>query len=401
MEHVNANQVSHTLLAGDKSMLSTAIHEITHSWFGNDVGCKNWNHFWINEGMNVFMERKILGSYYGEEFAKIQYFNGNSTLYFDAFLDYGLNNSYSSLFPDIGSDDPENSFSDVPYEKGSQFMLYVETLLGLDGMRDMLRDFIGFFSQQAIDQREFKTWYKEWVEAKFPENATTIVDLTMWDTWVLEPGPGPVVVDVVTTALQDAEALAVAYLELNGTNSPLQFTDYESYYADQKVAFINKLSQSNGVTSTLLETVDNDLRMTTDTNPMAKTEWYRLGIKVGYGEVFEPTHKWLGEQGRSAYCDPLFKSLVEHGHCDVAREWFTEYESFYNSYVVGQVKRALEPCNNEENLGFEGGDKTSPENESEEEMSSNAFCMDVWSFCFTLFQLSACLPYSWKMSFLQ
>jgi leukotriene-A4 hydrolase len=81
-------------------MLGTAIHEITHSWFGNDVGCQNWDNFWINEGMNTWMERKIMEEMYGEEYVKIEYFNGNTTMYFDDMVGYyGVNNSYSSLFP--------------------------------------------------------------------------------------------------------------------------------------------------------------------------------------------------------------------------------------------------------------------------------------------------------------
>lgn len=100
MEHINANQVSPTLLAGDKSMLGTAIHEITHSWFGNDVGCQNWDNFWINEGLNTWMERKIFEELYGSDYTMIEYFNGNTSMYYDDMLGYyGLNSTYSSLFP--------------------------------------------------------------------------------------------------------------------------------------------------------------------------------------------------------------------------------------------------------------------------------------------------------------
>ena len=119
-------------------MLKTVIHEITHSWFGNDVGCKSWNHFWINEGLNVFMERKVLEQFYGTGFALLDYFTGNTSMVEEMIDWYGLNNSYSSLFPDIGDDDPENSFSDVPYEKGSQFMFWIETLISEEAMQQLL-----------------------------------------------------------------------------------------------------------------------------------------------------------------------------------------------------------------------------------------------------------------------
>ena len=47
--------------AGDKSLAGVIAHEIAHSWTGNLVTNKNFEHFWLNEGFTVFVERKILG----------------------------------------------------------------------------------------------------------------------------------------------------------------------------------------------------------------------------------------------------------------------------------------------------------------------------------------------------
>ena len=41
-------------------------HEIAHSWSGNLVTNKNFEHFWLNEGFTVFSERKIIGRMQGE-----------------------------------------------------------------------------------------------------------------------------------------------------------------------------------------------------------------------------------------------------------------------------------------------------------------------------------------------
>ncbi len=52
--------------AGDKSLANVIAHEIAHSWTGNLVTNKNFEHFWLNEGFTVFTERKIAGRLYGE-----------------------------------------------------------------------------------------------------------------------------------------------------------------------------------------------------------------------------------------------------------------------------------------------------------------------------------------------
>merc|ERR1719450_1628162 len=50
-----------TLLSGDKSNADIIAHEIAHSWTGNLVTNSNFEHFWLNEGFTVFVERKISG----------------------------------------------------------------------------------------------------------------------------------------------------------------------------------------------------------------------------------------------------------------------------------------------------------------------------------------------------
>lgn len=40
-------------------------HEIAHSWFGNNVTCKNWAELWLNEGFATFLEAAVREKMYG------------------------------------------------------------------------------------------------------------------------------------------------------------------------------------------------------------------------------------------------------------------------------------------------------------------------------------------------
>jgi leukotriene-A4 hydrolase len=61
-----------TLLAGDKSLADVIAHEIAHSWTGNLVTNHNWDHFWLNEGWTVWLERKITSAVRGNpEFGRL------------------------------------------------------------------------------------------------------------------------------------------------------------------------------------------------------------------------------------------------------------------------------------------------------------------------------------------
>jgi len=118
--------------------------------------------------------------------------------------------------------------------------------------------------------------------------------------------------------------------------------------ASQKLAFVQTLGEAGDVVSAeLLEIIDGALNITYESNPDVKTEWCILGIETGYDAVLEPCRVWMSEQGRNAYVVPTFRALVAAGMCETANRWFAENELFYNSYVVGNVERALSECDDD------------------------------------------------------
>ena len=76
MENPCLTFVTPTLLAGDKSLANVVAHEIAHSWTGNLVTNVNWQHFWLNEGHTVFVERKIVEKIYNRPTAEFQAIGG-------------------------------------------------------------------------------------------------------------------------------------------------------------------------------------------------------------------------------------------------------------------------------------------------------------------------------------
>lgn len=134
MENPLLTFASPTIIVGDKSQVYVGTHEMAHSWTGNTVTCQNWEHFWLNEGWTVFVERKVSGILNGVDFAKIEAYLGNISLA-DSMADFGLDSTWSSLHPVLKGANPDASFSEVPYEKGFQLITYLESLVGEDAFQ--------------------------------------------------------------------------------------------------------------------------------------------------------------------------------------------------------------------------------------------------------------------------
>jgi len=122
MENPLLTFASPSIIVGDKSSVNVANHELAHSWSGNLVTNMNWDNFWLNEGFTVFLERKITKLLIQDQKEanltyKVAAKVGNSTMV-TAMEGFGWTNSYSSLTPNAGTANPDDAFSEVPYEKG-------------------------------------------------------------------------------------------------------------------------------------------------------------------------------------------------------------------------------------------------------------------------------------------
>ena len=123
-------------------------------------------------------------------------------------------------------------------------------------------------------------------------------------------GLAPVALDFTTPESDQSAALALAYISLNGTASPANFTEYFDYYSNLKVVFHDTLQANYDMVNTaILARIDADLLCTTDMDPEVKQRWFPTGLGLFYDPVYDPAHTWISSMGRSKYLSPVYASL--------------------------------------------------------------------------------------------
>jgi len=307
MENPLLTFASPTIITGDKSQVYVATHEIAHSWTGNDVTCRNWEHFWLNEGFTVFNERHVSGKLYGTEFKKVESLLGTFDLKKNI-ENFGLNSTYSSLHPILNGDNPDNSFSEIPYEKGFQLLTYLESLIGEELMQEFLHSYILKYSQQSITSIQVRETWEEFIQAHFsPVEANSILSKVDWEAWLFKSGPSPVNLDFTTKQSNESAALANEYIKLQGKKSPDNFKDYFKFEPNLQVLFHMTLDQHKSkLNRSILRRIDHDLNVTATMNPEVKQRWYPLGLSAHYRPAYNASHDFVYSQGRTKYLTPIY-----------------------------------------------------------------------------------------------
>ena len=157
-----------TLLAGDKSLADVLAHEIAHSWTGNLVTNATWNHFWLNEGWTVWLERRIMAKVNrNEDHMKLSAQVGWKHLK-DDIARMGTEHKFTQLIWPLNGEDPNEAFSSVPYEKGFNLLYYLESLMGQDRFLGFAKAYIVKYRFLAVTTGEFRDFFVEYFLALRP-----------------------------------------------------------------------------------------------------------------------------------------------------------------------------------------------------------------------------------------
>jgi leukotriene-A4 hydrolase len=144
-----------TILAGARSLVSLMAHELAHSWSGNLVTNATWGDFWLNEGCTTYFERRIVEALYGQEVAEMHWLLGQRALRraIARFIDNEP--EFTKLSMQLDARDPDDAFSELPYEKGANFLRLLETYVGRPVFDAFLQAYFADHAFQSMTTQRF------------------------------------------------------------------------------------------------------------------------------------------------------------------------------------------------------------------------------------------------------
>jgi aminopeptidase N len=142
-------------LLDNEQDLWLAAHEFAHQWWGNMVTCRDWNHFWLNEGIATFMAAAYLEHRFGREayLRKIETYRANYEKVRAAGKDKSL------VFPDWNS--PTREDRTLVYDKGAYVMHLLREEMGEQAFWNGLRLFTRRHFGKSVVTSDFVTAMEE------------------------------------------------------------------------------------------------------------------------------------------------------------------------------------------------------------------------------------------------
>ena len=304
---------------------------------------KSWQDFWLNEGFTVFGERKTSSHFEKTGYYQFASKEGNMRLKaaIDNFIKKGKP-EFTKLVQNLTGENPEESYSTVAYEKGFQFLAYLENLTGADSFQGFLREYIMTFRGQSINSMQFKTNFLDFVQKNCTKNSSEINKTIDWDKWFFGVGLPPVSMNFSGDEIYKAEGLAQDFIKGNGTVPP-QFADYNTYHKIIKEIFWEEFLENIGkVTNETMEALNATYNATNETDKNLVSHWYQLCSSTYFFSdmISSKMDEFLGSIGRMKLVVNIYAALNPNNHTK-AVELYQKHEPFYHPMTRNRIKDAL------------------------------------------------------------
>jgi leukotriene-A4 hydrolase len=323
MENPRLSFITPTVIAGDKSLVSLIAHELAHSWSGNTVTNATWRDLWLNEGFTTYLTYRIMEMVYGEKRYAMEAVLGRQDLQAD--IDT-LPADDQILAIDLRGRDPDDVFSNIPYEKGALFLRELEQKVGRAEFDKFLLAYFKHFNFQSITTDQFV----DYLELNLVKPHSDVLSMARINEWIHSPGVPAGAPEPQSDAFTVVDQARNDWLEAKISAKDILVTEWATH---QWLYFLNNMPEK--LTQEQLNELDAAFALTQSHNNEIAHSWLLMSVKNWYEPAFPRLHDYLVSIGRNKLVKPLYKALSETPEGKkMAQKAFAEAKDAYHPLTV-------------------------------------------------------------------
>jgi len=301
MENPMLTFVTPTAIAGDRSLVSLAAHELAHSWSGNLVTNATWNDFWLNEGFTTYAEGRIMEAVYGADREAMEQDLMWSDLQDTVKQLGGPDSPMTRLHVDIPvTKDPDTGMTQIAYDKGAEFLMTIEQAVGRDRFDAWLK---GYFDRHAFQPQTSAGFLKDIRATLFKDEPAAAAKIGL-DRWIYQPGVPADAIHVRSRAFAAIDAAARAFARTGDVAAvPGNMVTHEA------IRFLDDLPRDVGTDK--LAALDGRFHWNDTGNSEIRFAWLDLALANHYPPATDSAEAFLTGQGRLKFVEPLYTLLMK------------------------------------------------------------------------------------------
>jgi len=298
MENPRLTFATPTVLAHDRSLVSLVAHELAHSWSGNLVTNASWSDLWLNEGFTVYLERRILEILYGKKRADMEAVLGYQDLLENL---KELKPEDTLLHIDLRGRDPDDVFSDVPYEKGFLFLRTLEQHFGRPRFDRVLKEWFNSNAFRSRSSADFEAFIQDRLFDGYPERAQEL----KIKEWIYGSGLPDNAALPTSSLLEAVHQVASRFLSGEITAMTLPAGKWST---QEWVAFLRLLPAN--LKQERMAALDQRWKLSQSHNSEILMRWLLDAVRAHFEPAFPALKHFLTSQGRRKFLRPLYKALA-------------------------------------------------------------------------------------------
>lgn len=323
MENPRLSFITPTVIAGDKSLVSLIAHELAHSWSGNTVTNATWRDLWLNEGFTTYLTYRIMEMIYGTDRYNMEAVLGYQDLQADI---KSLPENDQILAIDLRGRNPDDVFSNIPYEKGALFLRELEQKVGRDNFDKFLLAYFEAFAFKSISTNKFITYLDNTLLMQYPNK----LDKARIQQWIFEPGIPQNAPVPESDAFSKVDNARTAWL---ASETPASSISTDDWTVHQWLYFLNNMPEQLSL-SQLVE-LDKAFSLTQSKNNEIAHSWLMIAAKNEYKPAYDRMYNYLVSIGRNKLVKPLYRELSKTpGGKAFAKRAFEEAKPGYHPLTI-------------------------------------------------------------------
>jgi leukotriene-A4 hydrolase len=330
MENPNLTFLTPGVIAGDRSLTSLLAHELGHSWSGNLVTNATWDDVWLNEGFTTYVEHRIGEAIFGEKEAKMQDVLSRKVLS-DNMTEYGPNNPDTKLKINTSGKNPDDSLSDIPYEKGYAFLQTVEKAVGREKFDEFLTEYFNSHAFQSITTEDFVSYFN----THLIKGDKALAAKIKLEDWVYK---SDIPANVTTPVSEDFNA--IDSIQKTWRKTGIKGLSQKIKSTNEKQHFIDYLPED--ITVAEMAAIDTEFNFTKAGNFVIRRQWFVPSIRHHYTAAYPAIEQFMIATSRTGSLQTLYKEMVKTPEGKAwAKRIFEKAKSGYHLTTVQDLQKTL------------------------------------------------------------